>query len=382
MRRGSKIYFYEILKDLKNNVNTLIKGLNNVVKKNDLENFKIKTKEIMKNEHFEYKSTWLKSKLPDLRKLKIINYQKGYNEMQVTFLGADLLNFFELNDKKNYELILKNLLGTYDYNGFRPYAFFVKSIFEVYKYESINDNLFKKILSLKLEDVIDQKNLKEKIENVQILKEAKRPKSYILNFLFFSGLIEINENTFSFKKNVVEFINMYFTDKFYDLDYVGNKSSKKRNNRPNQKDFRNEVLKRYNYKCAISGAELKYKDKFYFEAAHIYPHCAGGSSDIINGMPMLKHYHQLFDAGAFTVKYNIMTKNYDIILSQKIKHSKVFPNNLILNNLPKEKKYHPSILSLTLNNKKVFNVGVKNYCKEKNIELYDDGSTEKKIVIE
>ena len=158
MRRGSKIYFYEILKDLKNNVNTLIKGLNNVVKKNDLEIFKIKAKEIMKNEHFEYKSTWLKSKkLPDLRKLKIINYQKGYNEMQVTFLGADLLNFFELNDKKNYELILKNLLGTYDYNGFRPYAFFVKSIFEVYKYESINDNLFNKILSLKLEDVIDQK---------------------------------------------------------------------------------------------------------------------------------------------------------------------------------------------------------------------------------
>ncbi|GEO06162.1 HNH endonuclease [Adhaeribacter aerolatus] len=66
--------------------------------------------------------------------------------------------------------------------------------------------------------------------------------------------------------------------------------------------FRESILKAYEYQCAICGFSVRLKNKILaLEAAHIKWHQAGGPDEEVNGLALCATHHKLFDLGAFTV---------------------------------------------------------------------------------
>ena len=66
--------------------------------------------------------------------------------------------------------------------------------------------------------------------------------------------------------------------------------------------FRTNILKAYEYKCAICGFDVKLGDKpVGLEAAHIKWHQAGGPDIEVNGLALCSLHHKLFDRGAFAL---------------------------------------------------------------------------------
>ena len=66
--------------------------------------------------------------------------------------------------------------------------------------------------------------------------------------------------------------------------------------------FRANVLKAYEYKCAICGFDVKLGDiSVGLEAAHIKWHQAGGPDIEVNGLALCSLHHKLFDRGAFAL---------------------------------------------------------------------------------
>ncbi|MFM6200619.1 MAG: HNH endonuclease, partial [Dolichospermum sp.] len=62
--------------------------------------------------------------------------------------------------------------------------------------------------------------------------------------------------------------------------------------REKQQEFKEELIKKYGYKCLISGCEIKE----IIEAAHIIPYSRIESHDIANGLLLKVDLHRLFDA--------------------------------------------------------------------------------------
>ena len=321
---------------------------------------------VFKKKPLLYKSTWKKSKLPDLKKLGIIDYRKGYKKLKITYLGNQLIKHKANQNKNEYEKLLCELIGRYSFQGFRPYAFFVKVLYTTFGVEIIENKMLSKILSCPIDKTLLSYSLKKKeLFKTKIIKEAKRPSSYMKNYLFKSGLGKKIDNS-SFQLNSVcqNFIKMYFDDEALNLDEL--EASPSTNTRPGQAAFREKVLEANNYRCAVTGSSLKYKDKHRLEAAHIYPVCAGGSDEITNGMPLLQHIHKLFDQGAFTIIPDNNKNDYNIEVTESLVHNGVFPPSMKVSNLPNKKKYYPSPLSLKNHKDFVFKKGVNKYCSELN----------------
>ena len=65
-------------------------------------------------------------------------------------------------------------------------------------------------------------------------------------------------------------------------------------------DFRENVLKAYEYKCAVCGFDVKLRcQPVALSAAHIKWHQAGGPDTEVNGLALCVLHHKLFDRGAF-----------------------------------------------------------------------------------
>ena len=62
-------------------------------------------------------------------------------------------------------------------------------------------------------------------------------------------------------------------------------------------NFRNRVLKHYNYTCIVCGC----KEINILEAAHIIPVSKGGSDDSSNGYCLCANHHLLFDVGKLEI---------------------------------------------------------------------------------
>lgn len=70
--------------------------------------------------------------------------------------------------------------------------------------------------------------------------------------------------------------------------------------------FRENILKAYEYQCAVCGFGVRLKHKLLaLEAAHIMWHQAGGPDVEINGLALCATHHKLFDLGAFTVNQDL-----------------------------------------------------------------------------
>ena len=66
--------------------------------------------------------------------------------------------------------------------------------------------------------------------------------------------------------------------------------------------FRESILKAYEYHCAVCGFGVRLRSKLLaLEAAHIMWHQAGGPDVEVNGLALCSTHHKLFDLGAFTV---------------------------------------------------------------------------------
>jgi putative restriction endonuclease len=67
-------------------------------------------------------------------------------------------------------------------------------------------------------------------------------------------------------------------------------------------EFRENVLKAYEYRCAVCGFDVKLGHyPIGLEAGHIKWHQAGGPDNEVNGLALCALHHKLFDRGAFTL---------------------------------------------------------------------------------
>lgn len=67
-------------------------------------------------------------------------------------------------------------------------------------------------------------------------------------------------------------------------------------------DFRNYVLKAYEFRCAVCGLDIRIGTMpVALEAAHIRWFNHNGPDDITNGVALCSLHHKLFDRGAFTI---------------------------------------------------------------------------------
>ena len=82
--------------------------------------------------------------------------------------------------------------------------------------------------------------------------------------------------------------------------------------RKGQARFRNDILKVYNYKCAISNVG----EPVALEAAHIERYINEHSNHVNNGICLRSDIHKLFDNHLISID-----ANYKIHISSKIKNS-------------------------------------------------------------
>lgn len=69
-------------------------------------------------------------------------------------------------------------------------------------------------------------------------------------------------------------------------------------------EFRSRILTAYEYRCAITGWDLRVGNTSAgIEAAHIRWHVAGGPSEEKNGLALNALHHKLFDLGVFTLSH-------------------------------------------------------------------------------
>ena len=107
-------------------------------------------------------------------------------------------------------------------------------------------------------------------------------------------------------------------------------------------NFRINVLRAYEYKCAICGFDVKLGTApIALEASHIKWKSHGGPNEEVNGLALCVMHHKLFDRGAFT-----LSKRLKILVSDDVHGTKGFKEWLMdfhgqKINLPQRRSYYP-----------------------------------------
>ena len=71
-------------------------------------------------------------------------------------------------------------------------------------------------------------------------------------------------------------------------------------------NFRSNILKAYEYKCAVCGFDVKLRNQpVALEASHIKWHQADGPDTEANGLALCSLHHKLFDRGAFALSVHL-----------------------------------------------------------------------------
>ena len=108
-------------------------------------------------------------------------------------------------------------------------------------------------------------------------------------------------------------------------------------------DFRKNILKAYEYKCAVCGFDVKLgTSSIALEASHIKWKSHGGPNEEVNGLALCILHHKLFDLGAFT-----LSKQLQILVSDDAHGTKGFKEWLMdfhgqTINLPQRPSYYPA----------------------------------------
>ena len=115
--------------------------------------------------------------------------------------------------------------------------------------------------------------------------------------------------------------------------------------RKGQSEFRNKVLKAYDYRCAVTGETCIE----VLQAAHIQPYINEQSNHIQNGICLRIDIHKLFDEGLITIN-----DDYRIIVSPLLNTSPYKTLNGVKINLPKNPHSYPSLEALKQHRKTLF----------------------------
>jgi len=116
--------------------------------------------------------------------------------------------------------------------------------------------------------------------------------------------------------------------------------------------FRDLTLFFYEYKCAVTGTYIQYKDLYNIEAAHIIPDSQKGPSHPKNGIALSRDMHWAFDKGFFSI-----SPDYNIIIHEKVKSIPVLSSldgKKIF--LPSDERAWPSEISLNYHRKYIFGI--------------------------
>ena len=109
-------------------------------------------------------------------------------------------------------------------------------------------------------------------------------------------------------------------------------------------DFRENVLKAYEYKCAVCGFDVRLRHQpVALEAAHIKWRQAGGPDTEVNGLALCVLHHKLFDRGAFR-----LSNQLEILVSEYANGSVGFEEWLMRFhrkkiNFPQKQSYYPKV---------------------------------------
>lgn len=315
-------------------------------------------------------STNYKSKYPDMRKIGLIEYDKPsdylfsltpeanifirnwhlrqniYNE-NVLRLGRknidslapyDLIKSFypninrwqlrelALSPSSPYKYqILKLILSYYDTADLiRPYLALLNFI-RHYGIQHLSCEKLQNILAHTKENILLMQYNETAFDELDLntKEELKRPISYIYNFLQTALVIDSSYNI------IVDF---NFVDRLQaEMNNIVFSQPNQNNSRParEQRLFRENVLRAYNYQCAITGQSISIDERVLLEAAHIIPYRDGGSFVVSNGIALSYEMHKMFDNGLFGFFYD---KNQNLRI--KISHSnRIIDKNHILANL-------------------------------------------------
>ena len=109
-------------------------------------------------------------------------------------------------------------------------------------------------------------------------------------------------------------------------------------------NFRRNILRAYEYRCAICGFDVKLgAAPIALEASHIKWKSHGGPSETVNGLALCVMHHKLFDRGAFT-----LSKRLEILVSDDAHGTKGFQEWLMdfhrqKINFPQRQSYYPEV---------------------------------------
>lgn len=115
--------------------------------------------------------------------------------------------------------------------------------------------------------------------------------------------------------------------------------------------FRALVMNAYEYRCAITGRVIRYKDFYNLEAAHIKPQAHKGTFLPCNGIAMCRDMHFAFDKGFFTI-----SDDYRVVVSEELKESwfyEEYNNRKIF--VPVHQFFRPHLAYLKHHRENVFN---------------------------
>jgi putative restriction endonuclease len=125
--------------------------------------------------------------------------------------------------------------------------------------------------------------------------------------------------------------------------------------RPRDPQFRDDVLRVYEFRCAVCGLHLRLGNSLVaLDAAHIKWVQAGGPSEIRNGLALCALHHELFDRGAFTISVK-----QQILVSQLLHGNESFdlllkPYHGVSIRLPDRQVYRPGEAFVRWHNIQVF----------------------------
>ena len=109
-------------------------------------------------------------------------------------------------------------------------------------------------------------------------------------------------------------------------------------------NFRKNILRAYEYKCAVCGFDVKLGDTpVALDACHIKWQKAGGPDEAVNGLALCVMHHKLFDRGAFT-----LSRQRQVLVSDDT-HGSVGFQEWLMNfhgqtiNFPQRQSYYPEM---------------------------------------
>ena len=148
-------------------------------------------------------------------------------------------------------------------------------------------------------------NSEDKNKELDELKSAN--KTYFINNDISGGFKkEIYEelNNENIAKIASKLLNNHFPETIHEdiLNDIGLKINVIKYSRKRDPKFREEILRAYEYKCAICGFRAVLNGYYIgLDAAHIKWHQADGPDLIENGVTLCSMHHKLFDRGVFTI---------------------------------------------------------------------------------